>query len=102
MIGHQKSNAVLRNETCSTSCQRVDRSASSYIAGRCQPMLVEIKTDQQKRGCDTKRATLRRIGDDRNGPTALLRRSRGSPARSGRYGAPNRMSGGATIINKRC
>src|SRR5689334_7365783 len=101
MMGHQKSSAVLRNEMCSTSCQKVDRSASSYIAGRCQPTLVEIKADQQKRGCDTKRARLRRIGDDRNGPTPLLK-SRGSPASSGRYGAPNMMSGGATIINNRC
>src|ERR1051325_1423099 len=101
MMGHQKSSAVLRNEMCSTSCQRVERSASSYNAGRCQPTLAEIKADQQKRGCDMKRARLRRIGDDRIGPTPLLR-LRGSPASSGRYGAPIKMSGGATIINNKC
>src|SRR5262245_27088488 len=101
-MGPQKISAALRNEICSTSCQNWDRNASSYIAGRCQPMLIEIKTDQQKRGCETKRATRRRRGDDRKGLTALSKRSRGSPERSGRYGAPHRMSGGAIIINNKC
>src|SRR6185295_4887647 len=102
MIGNQKSSAVLRNEKCSTRCQEGDRSASSYITGRCQATLTEIKADQQKTGCDTNRASLRRPLDDRNGPIPLIEKLRGSPERKGRYGAPQRMSGGATIINNRC
>src|SRR6185369_10117242 len=102
MIGSQKSSALLRKEKCSTSCQAVDRRASSYITGRCQPTLTEMKADQQKTGCDTNRAILRRPADERNGPTTSFENCRGIPDRRGRYGAPQRMSGGATIINNRC
>jgi hypothetical protein len=72
MMGHQKSSAVLRNEKCSNRCQLGDRSASSYIAGRCQATLLEINADQQKAGCDKKLATFRRTVDDKNGPTPLI------------------------------
>src|SRR6185436_5020186 len=102
MIGNQKSNALLRNEKCSTSCQDGDLRASSYIAGRCQPILTEMKADQQKTGCDTNRAILRRTADERKGLTTSIENCRGSPERMGRYGAPQRISGGATIIKRRC
>src|ERR1041384_1698933 len=102
MMGSQKSRAVLRNEKCSTRCQVGDRNASSYIAGRCQATLTEIKAAQQKPGCDTNRAILRSTADERNGPTPLIENRRGSPDSKGRYGAPQRMSGGATIIKSRC
>src|ERR1041384_5283187 len=102
MMGNQKSNALLRNEKCSTSCQYGDLRASSYITGRCQPILTEMKADQQKSGCDIKRAILRRTADERNGLTTSIENSRGSPERSGKYGAAQSMSGGATIIKSRC
>src|SRR6185295_8901280 len=102
MTGSQKSRAVLRKEKCSTRCQVGDRKASSYITGTCQATLTEMKADQQKTGCDTNRASLRRPLDDRNGPIPLIEKLRGSPDRRGRYGAPQRMSGGATIIKSRC
>src|SRR5215510_11672715 len=102
MIGSQKSSAVPRNEKCSTRCQAGDRNASSYITGTCQATLTEIKAAQQKNGCDTKRATRRSSLDDRNGPIPLIEKFLGSPERTGRYGAPQRMSGGATIIKSRC
>src|SRR5262249_16688182 len=102
MTGSQKSSAVLRNEKCSTRCQPGDRNASSYIAGKCQATLTEMKADQQKTGCDTKPAILRRTADERNDPTPPIEKRRGRPERRGRYGAPQRMSGGATIIKSRC
>src|SRR5262245_44286473 len=102
MIGNQKSSAVLRNEKCSTRCHPGERSASSYITGRCQATLTEMKADQQKAECDTNRATLRSTADERNGPSALSEKLRGGPARKGRYGAAHRMSGGSTIIRSRC
>src|SRR5262245_31718961 len=102
MIGNQKSSAVLRNEKCSTRCQAGERSASSYISGRCQATLTEMKADQQKTGCDTNRAILRSTADERNGPIPLIENRRGSPQRRGRYGAPQRMSGGAAVIKSRC
>src|ERR1041384_5687916 len=102
MIGSQKSNALLRNETCSTWCQKGDLRASSYITGRCQPILTEMKADQQKTGCDTNRAILWSTVDERNGLTTSIENCRGNPQRRGRYGAPQRMSGGATINKRRC
>src|SRR5262245_35860354 len=102
MTGIQNKSAVLRNEKCSTRCHAGDLSASSYIAGRCQVTFTKIKADQQKIGCETKRAALRTISDERNGPTPLIEKLRGSPDKSGRYGAPQRISGGATIINSKC
>src|SRR5215813_3264596 len=102
MIGIQKRSAVPRNETCSTRCQPGDRSASSYITGRCQATLTEIKAAQQNIGCDTNPATLRSTAEERNRPNPLIENRRGSPERRGRYGAPQRMSGGATIIKSRC
>src|ERR1700741_3316395 len=102
MMGSQKRSALLRNEKCSTSCQDGDLRASSYITGRCQPILTEMKADQQQTGCDTNPATLRSTADERNGLTTSIENCRGSPQRSGRYGAPQRMSGGATIIKSRC
>src|ERR1044072_3660112 len=102
MIGSQKSNALLRKEKCSTSCQAGHRRASSYKKGQCQQTFNEMKADQQKTGCDTNRAILRKPADERNGPTTSIENCRGSPESSGRYGAPQRMSGGATIINNRC
>src|SRR5262245_9029838 len=102
MIGNQKSSAVLRNETCSTRCQPGDRNASSDIAGKCHATLSEINAAQQKTGCDTNPAIRRSTAAERNGPTPLIENRRGSPERRGRYGAPQRMSGGATIIKSRC
>src|SRR6185312_10946342 len=102
MTGNQKSRAVNRNEKCSTRCQVGDRSASSYITGTCQATLTEIKADQQKRGCDTNRAIFRRPLDDRKGPIPLIENCRGRPESNGRYGAPQRIIGGATIINNKC
>src|SRR6185295_20367203 len=98
MTGSQKSRAVLRKEKCSTRCQVGDRKASSYIIGTCQATLTEMKADQQKTGCDTNAAILRSTVDEKNGPIPSIENRRGSPDRRGRYGAPQRMSGGATII----
>src|ERR1044072_3248683 len=102
MMGSQKSNALLRNEKCSTSCQDGDLRASSYITGRCQPILTEMKADPQKTGCETNRAILRSTVDERNGLTTSIENCRGSPESSGKYGAAHRISGGATIIKSRC
>src|SRR6185436_11328383 len=102
MTGSQKSRAVHRNEKCSTRCQVGDRKASSYITGTCQATFTKIKADQQKTGCDTNPAILRSTVDERNGPIPSIENRRGSPERSGKYGAPQRMSGGATIIKSRC
>src|SRR5262247_1364225 len=48
--GHQKSSAVLRKQTCCTSCQNAERRASSYKPGTCQATLVATNATRHTTG----------------------------------------------------
>src|SRR6185295_521088 len=102
ITGNQNRRAVVRKHMCSTSCHVEEWSANSYISGECQAMLVKTNADQQKIGCDMKRPILPSRFDLRKGPTPSLKNLFGRPNKMGMYGALERISGGATIISKRC
>src|SRR2546426_10220321 len=100
--GHQKSSAVLRKQTCCTSCQNSERKASSYKPGTCQATVLAMNASKHTIGWVRKRPNCWSAVEAKMWLRAYCNTDRGSPCSNGRVGAPSQRSGGTTIISTRC
>src|SRR5207237_9224358 len=100
MTGRKNRRPADRKHASSTTCQASDDRPKWNKVGICQAITAAVPASQQKTGllkkCPSNRGVLLRRG--------RLRRMNhlGSPHSSGRAGAPNRIKGAPTAINRRC
>src|SRR5262245_49910344 len=98
--GHQNSRPLTRKVACSTMCHAPDRSPSENAAGMCQIIKAAVAVSQQNLGRASilpSRCTGDQLNRDPNCTTWL-----GSPCSIGTTGAPNQISGGASVMSSRC
>src|ERR1700688_4552360 len=104
MTGHQKRRPVAKKHAYSNACHTLERMAKSNAAGICHAMRAITAASQQKIGfprARLKRWPNRRIGSQERNPTEALRTNRcGKACINDRNGAPSRIKGGATAINR--
>src|ERR1043166_6809461 len=102
MTGHQNKKDVARKQTCSTPCQNSERNASSNITGVCQTRVVATNAIQQLTGWNRKSASFFSGVQPKNGLSTPCNTAIGKPNSKTRCGAPNKISGGMTIISSTC
>src|ERR1700730_789109 len=104
ITGHQKRRPVPKNDAYSNRCQASECMANSNAAGMCHPMSASTATNQQKIGFRNRRPScwtkIRFEDPDRNTADALRTNRGGRACANDRNGAPSRIKGGATAINK--
>src|SRR6267378_7931921 len=102
MMGLQNRRPEERKHASSTMCQVVDDSPNWSSVGIWQAITAAVPVSQQKTGLLRKFPSKDNLG-------VLLRRSRlrrmihfGNPHNTGMAGAPHRLKGAPTVINRRC